>query len=604
MARPGCGFGTSAPALLLAALLSAPAGTAQDADLPPWSLPHDRAALYDVFDGAKRTRIGDQLLLACELEAGPAIHGPPDLPWRYLFRALPPKRASWTIDEPAFATHDLALVAFVARGTFTRSAAESLRLGDVLRAIGARKDAPPVDVVRIQGKFDLFRGRRSDGTFQPDPVAPVAVLTLTAIRRISDGAVVGGRYHLQGTLAQWSPRVPEDLRTVAVDESREFVLREPPADLSPSAQADAIRRAVEQGARWLQGRAQSDGSISDAVWKSLEVGHGATALAASALLHSAVAPDEPVVRKAFGVLDGRLTRTYDLALRLMALEARRFPLETLEGGAAYSEAAVREKIAAGLPAEELRSAGQTARQLVECQTAEGSFPYWKDEKSPNISSLQYCLLGLKSASRLGVDVPAAVWKRAFAALSKAALPGGEPLSFEVGFADGRKETLAARPTAWPYWMTSRGPAWSSATTVTAALTSIALARSELVLKGEWAEADERLGSELSRGALAWLHRNYSLRACRPEGLGWGPAMTSYHLFSFERAMVACGIETLGGHPWHAEGAALLLRRQKPDGRWEGPQGTPVVDTAFALLFLKRAAVPVQGPPVATEDRKK
>jgi len=48
---------------------------------------------------------------------------------------------------------------------------------------------------------------------------------------------------------------------------------------------------------------------------------------------------------------------------------------------------------------------------------------------------------------------------------------------------------------------------------------------------------------------------------------------------------------IGGKDWYSWGAELLLDHQNADGSWMAggyPGAMPIVDTCFALLFLKRA----------------
>ncbi len=103
--------------------------------------------------------------------------------------------------------------------------------------------------------------------------------------------------------------------------------------------------------------------------------------------------------------------------------------------------------------------------------------------------------------------------------------------------------------------------------------------------------------------LAWLDRHWSSFA--------NPVKNGYHvyyLYCLERAMDILGKRLVGKHMWYVEGAKQLLRRQKPvnvkflDGKRGKTREAPgvfwntktthepydVLDTCFALLFLKRA----------------
>lgn len=65
----------------------------------------------------------------------------------------------------------------------------------------------------------------------------------------------------------------------------------------------------------------------------------------------------------------------------------------------------------------------------------------------------------------------------------------------------------------------------------------------------------------------------------------------YHLWALERIAVLYDLPTLGNKDWYRWGLEVLVCHQKLDGSWvEGgfPGEHPVINTAFALLFLKRA----------------
>ena len=57
----------------------------------------------------------------------------------------------------------------------------------------------------------------------------------------------------------------------------------------------------------------------------------------------------------------------------------------------------------------------------------------------------------------------------------------------------------------------------------------------------------------------------------------------YYLYGLERAGMICDLPKFGAHAWYPLGAKQLLAAQKNDGSWG-----PSTDTAFAILFLKRA----------------
>ncbi len=106
--------------------------------------------------------------------------------------------------------------------------------------------------------------------------------------------------------------------------------------------------------------------------------------------------------------------------------------------------------------------------------------------------------------------------------------------------------------------------------------------------------DYMLGKDWSRDpsvrdGLNWLASNFSVNenAGRPKPSDW----YYYCMYAIERAGILYGTAKFGKHLWYKEGAEVLLKRQKPDGSWEG-HSDKVWNTCFAILFLKRATRPL------------
>jgi hypothetical protein len=86
----------------------------------------------------------------------------------------------------------------------------------------------------------------------------------------------------------------------------------------------------------------------------------------------------------------------------------------------------------------------------------------------------------------------------------------------------------------------------------------------------------------------------------------------YYLYGLERAGILTLCTRFGEHDWYNKGAKYILEQQKKEGYWEGyktparqpqpgqaappPRPPNHVDTCFALLFLKKATVPVVSIP--------
>jgi hypothetical protein len=64
----------------------------------------------------------------------------------------------------------------------------------------------------------------------------------------------------------------------------------------------------------------------------------------------------------------------------------------------------------------------------------------------------------------------------------------------------------------------------------------------------------------------------------------------YYLWSLERVGVIYGLDTIGRKNWYLWGATVLAATQSPDGSWQGAYARCGADTAFGLLFLRRANI--------------
>ena len=108
--------------------------------------------------------------------------------------------------------------------------------------------------------------------------------------------------------------------------------------------------------------------------------------------------------------------------------------------------------------------------------------------------------------------------------------------------------------------------------------------------------------------IAWLNKHWTVT--RNAGPG-APNWHYYYLYGLERAFVLAGRDLIGDKDWYLLGARYLVDAQKDDGRWstgfmggalEYKGDGDVLDTAWAILFLKRATRPGKPilPPVVTK----
>ena len=82
--------------------------------------------------------------------------------------------------------------------------------------------------------------------------------------------------------------------------------------------------------------------------------------------------------------------------------------------------------------------------------------------------------------------------------------------------------------------------------------------------------------------MQWINKNFLVT----DNPGRPGKWHYYYLYGLERAGMLFGTETIGDHKWYREGAEQLLSAQSGGG-WGN-----VVDTCFAILFLRRATRPL------------
>ncbi|MCE9582255.1 MAG: hypothetical protein K8T20_07165 [Planctomycetes bacterium] len=186
------------------------------------------------------------------------------------------------------------------------------------------------------------------------------------------------------------------------------------------------------------------------------------------------------------------------------------------------------------------------------------------------SNTQFAILGLRAATEAGCEIPKQVWEKSLEWFQK-----GQQNYSGWDYQDGKA----------PYWaMTCCG-----LTSVTICLH--ALGKDEAFRNGKPLDLIQ------VKGGVNWLDRNWmrlddrenATRGCG----GWG---FYYDLYSLERVGMIVGLDKIGDHNWYDLGCAALLSNQQKDGCWGGNP----IDTAFAILFLKRAT---RGYAVSPQDEK-
>jgi len=320
---------------------------------------------------------------------------------------------------------------------------------------------------------------------------------------------------------------------------------------------------------------------------------GELALILLTLLKSGESPRDPVIAKALDDLRQRhITDTYSLGVALLVLEA------------CYTPATERDDLLAGrLSAPLRRQPTDEDRKIIagwveqllgnRNEGARDGATKWHYLPSPDFdnSCSQYAVLGLYAADLCGVEVDRDVWIGAARHFLQVQCGSTGNVRFDLTTHQqvakdraGRGTVAATDAAGWSY-KDKDNQATGSMTT--AGLCSLTLC--DVVLSGKARPADVS-GSEL-RGAIksgfAWLASHYDVRNNPGAGEGW----YLYYLYGLERACELNQIAWIQSRDWYFDGATMLLELQAPNGRW-GEE----VDTCFAILFLKKAALPaITGP---------
>lgn len=254
----------------------------------------------------------------------------------------------------------------------------------------------------------------------------------------------------------------------------------------------------------------------------------------------------------------------------------------------------------------------------------------------DFSNTQYAMLGLISAARLGFDPKShEVYQRNAKFIMDCQEPAGPkvPRSVIIKGAekvdeDGKrsrtdsvrryKESDTARGWTYTgYWhhkddAKKTANEWFTGSMTTATLACLLIAKSELVRLKKVKSGDENdlnMVKSLWDG-IAWMTHNFTVetnprtRNASTEPGSAGNGWHYYYLYGLERAAILAGRDFFGANEWYPLGARLLLKDQREDKSWSGrvartaaiPDGGKEVqmhDTCFALLFLKRATMPLE-----------
>lgn len=387
-----------------------------------------------------------------------------------------------------------------------------------------------------------------------------------------------------------------------------------------------VNAAIDQGVVWL--RAAKDGEGAFPAYPTHPC--GVQALAYHTLRVCGVPKDDPDAVRAWASLRREYTnagrgslQTYTAALLLMAIA---------EHGERVADPKSDREVK--LSDADRAWAEEVTGWLVRAQGQDGTWTYGGADDGPygrrggsarnhDHSNTQYALLGLKAAARCGIDLDAKVWLRSLQHFLDAQdAKGAEVPRFDPSGAAGKRSgdatsaRVADHARGWGYQ--KDGSSYGSMTA--GGVGSVVICRSELLGTPAMTKPLEARSETSLRDGLAWLGLHFTVRSNPgPRGSMAGPSWHFYYLYALERAGVLAGVDWMADHDWYGEGAEYLCGVQSASGGWNptllfdvpglGPGGRPrrgvgaavpvpanpqtVLDTCFALLFLKKGTLPVR-----------
>lgn len=207
------------------------------------------------------------------------------------------------------------------------------------------------------------------------------------------------------------------------------------------------------------------------------------------------------------------------------------------------------------------------------------------------SNTQYAVLGLRACHDSGMIIPEETIRRGEKAWRESLIeepssgPAGKPgVTTGPGAGGAGATAIEGRSAGWAYGPVQKDQVNKATGSMTAGGVG------SLVIYAYLQKKDWRKDADVEAG-LRWLGLHFDDLLARRDQV-----YPMYSYYAFERVGTLYGTETLGKHAWHAEGAAALLKAQRPDGSWinGGLYAHPILDTCYAILFLKRATRPLVG----------
>ena len=378
----------------------------------------------------------------------------------------------------------------------------------------------------------------------------------------------------------------------------------------------AVNEAIDDGQDWLKKQLGSGGLVTPSAWPNSPQGLGRQALVLYTLAKCGSSPKSKEIKAAMAGVEKWLNKvsapgwglkTYSVAILILAYDAVYRPKP--KPGRKPSR-----KKKLKLPKDVRAKMQEWVSWLEEHQKKRSwRYPHGEGGYDEDLSHAQYVLLALHTAADHGIEVNKTVYEKVLGYVLELQDDSGpevrlldENPTWEPGVEDkyGRfLPGMKAQARGWPY-LAKPGTANTGSMT-TAGMACLAIIKARLLTLEALDKDTRRKIDGGLRSGLAWLQRKFDVTKNPGQG-GWH----YYYLYGLERVGALLGIKHVGEHDWYREGAEYLISKQTKDGNWPRANDSIVADhedeviqTCFALLFLKRATVPPAVPlgPVVTGD---
>ena len=378
------------------------------------------------------------------------------------------------------------------------------------------------------------------------------------------------------------------------------------APFSEKALVEAVNAAVDRGLRWVQGQQQPDGGYGTYQFHSeRDYPAAQTSLAMLARLASGEAKNADGIKAGFEYIRAHPPRlTYGIGLTLMAYDMRAAPLGERLALAKMNPAERREYDWPRALEEDERVFLQGLVAILQREAFDGCWSYGAKDSAAtaqkaDASNTQYAVLGLKAASRLGLEIDHAIIAETLEYFLDHQEPSGEKVTYidlvERSDGDPKRYKKVLKARGWAYDHGDRGSEHVCGSRVNIGIACIVLSLDELQTKAKGAplRAAKKHKKDADRAiqdGLAWLDHHFSVKANPP--FEDGAAYYYYYMYSLERTGMLTNRRWIGEHDWYRLGAVELIKLQQPDGSWTGNGWeNTLVSSCFALLFLRRATIP-------------